>query len=263
MKTIFYNSTKAVKLFLSFTIAPKVTKRLALLVFFFFASVSIFGQQSTITISTSATSGGSFTGTAPNKVFTPSASTANIQASALVTELLTNNVTINTALVGGTGTGNVTFNTALTVAPTGTTQRTFTINAGGPGYSDLITITSGVDKPILGNTSITSTLITGNLSNTGGSTTIEKGFIISSNTSIATTERPSTFTGNLSNGNGTIKLLVDTSATTGNFIKTIADISGLTPGKTYYVWAYTYNTCLLYTSPSPRDRQKSRMPSSA
>ena len=26
---------------------------------------------------------------------------------------------------------------------------------------------------------------------------------------------------------------------------------------------YTYNACLLYTSPSPRDRQKSRMPSSA
>ena len=25
----------------------------------------------------------------------------------------------------------------------------------------------------------------------------------------------------------------------------------------------TYDTCLLYTSPSPRDRQKSRMPSSA
>ena len=25
----------------------------------------------------------------------------------------------------------------------------------------------------------------------------------------------------------------------------------------------TYKTCLLYTSPSPRDRQKSRMPSSA
>ena len=24
-----------------------------------------------------------------------------------------------------------------------------------------------------------------------------------------------------------------------------------------------FNTCLLYTSPSPRDRQKSRMPSSA
>ena len=26
---------------------------------------------------------------------------------------------------------------------------------------------------------------------------------------------------------------------------------------------YMYVTCLLYTSPSPRDRQKSRMPSSA
>ena len=27
--------------------------------------------------------------------------------------------------------------------------------------------------------------------------------------------------------------------------------------------ASLFNTCLLYTSPSPRDRQKSRMPSSA
>ena len=27
--------------------------------------------------------------------------------------------------------------------------------------------------------------------------------------------------------------------------------------------SYTVDTCLLYTSPSPRDRQKSRMPSSA
>ena len=27
--------------------------------------------------------------------------------------------------------------------------------------------------------------------------------------------------------------------------------------------SYKYNDCLLYTSPSPRDRQKSRMPSSA
>src|SRR5665213_2572696 len=33
----------------------------------------------------------------------------------------------------------------------------------------------------------------------------------------------------------------------------------LTFSKTYYV----DNICLLYTSPSPRDRQKSRMPSSA
>ena len=28
-------------------------------------------------------------------------------------------------------------------------------------------------------------------------------------------------------------------------------------------WDTTIDTCLLYTSPSPRDRQKSRMPSSA
>ena len=30
-----------------------------------------------------------------------------------------------------------------------------------------------------------------------------------------------------------------------------------------YFNVFLYNTCLLYTSPSPRDRQKSRMPSSA
>ena len=31
-----------------------------------------------------------------------------------------------------------------------------------------------------------------------------------------------------------------------------------------HLWIQTsYSTCLLYTSPSPRDRQKSRMPSSA
>ena len=42
--------------------------------------------------------------------------------------------------------------------------------------------------------------------------------------------------------------------------------SGQTPLKTrtYYAVAVIFlNTCLLYTSPSPRDRQKSRMPSSA
>ena len=30
-----------------------------------------------------------------------------------------------------------------------------------------------------------------------------------------------------------------------------------------YKFSYSKKTCLLYTSPSPRDRQKSRMPSSA
>ena len=42
----------------------------------------------------------------------------------------------------------------------------------------------------------------------------------------------------------------------------------LRPGSTSvlmgdYMWPILPNTCLLYTSPSPRDRQKSRMPSSA
>ena len=44
------------------------------------------------------------------------------------------------------------------------------------------------------------------------------------------------------------------------FIKSLID-------KNYAVHAYKYTPqfdhCLLYTSPSPRDRQKSRMPSSA
>ena len=41
-----------------------------------------------------------------------------------------------------------------------------------------------------------------------------------------------------------------------------ADEFGLDPSEEYYSWDGTL-TCLLYTSPSPRDRQKSRMPSSA
>ena len=39
---------------------------------------------------------------------------------------------------------------------------------------------------------------------------------------------------------------------------TDADGDGLPYGLEYYI-----NTCLLYTSPSPRDRTRSRMPSSA
>ena len=33
--------------------------------------------------------------------------------------------------------------------------------------------------------------------------------------------------------------------------------------KNNFNFKFAINTCLLYTSPSPRDRQKSRMPSSA
>src|SRR5678810_1025370 len=39
--------------------------------------------------------------------------------------------------------------------------------------------------------------------------------------------------------------------------------SGMENHGKYNEFIYTHNSCLLYTSPSPRDRQKSRMPSSA
>ena len=35
------------------------------------------------------------------------------------------------------------------------------------------------------------------------------------------------------------------------------------PSPAFLVGGYFHTACLLYTSPSPRDRQKSRMPSSA
>ena len=42
-------------------------------------------------------------------------------------------------------------------------------------------------------------------------------------------------------------------------------VGGVTPGKgkSDHLGLPVFNSCLLYTSPSPRDRQKSRMPSSA
>ena len=51
--------------------------------------------------------------------------------------------------------------------------------------------------------------------------------------------------------------------------KTIAHVEqtrpGIAPDKSYAMMKVTVHNedCLLYTSPSPRDRQKSRMPSSA
>ena len=52
-----------------------------------------------------------------------------------------------------------------------------------------------------------------------------------------------------------------------NFNDDAADTNGFYPGQLYF-FTYSAQTkqpyyCLLYTSPSPRDRQKSRMPSSA
>eukprot|EP00828_Plagiopyla_frontata_P003957 TRINITY_DN11338_c0_g2_i2.p1 TRINITY_DN11338_c0_g2~~TRINITY_DN11338_c0_g2_i2.p1 ORF type:complete len:215 (-),score=35.74 TRINITY_DN11338_c0_g2_i2:35-679(-) len=47
--------------------------------------------------------------------------------------------------------------------------------------------------------------------------------------------------------------------------KLILDISGKKLTEINFIWKFLYQNrdCLLYTSPSPRDRQKSRMPSSA
>ena len=47
-------------------------------------------------------------------------------------------------------------------------------------------------------------------------------------------------------------------------IRRIAAEEGITPTKKFgQNFVIDPGTCLLYTSPSPRDRQKSRMPSSA
>ena len=43
----------------------------------------------------------------------------------------------------------------------------------------------------------------------------------------------------------------------------IARKSGILDDICKHMITASYSTCLLYTSPSPRDRQKSRMPSSA
>ena len=45
----------------------------------------------------------------------------------------------------------------------------------------------------------------------------------------------------------------------GRELETLFKLKGNSVHKTYL----DYSACLLYTSPSPRDRQKSRMPSSA
>ena len=51
--------------------------------------------------------------------------------------------------------------------------------------------------------------------------------------------------------------------TEGSIHKVAATILGAESCNGWTYWHYNLNGCLLYTSPSPRDRQKSRMPSSA
>ena len=48
----------------------------------------------------------------------------------------------------------------------------------------------------------------------------------------------------------------------GNVLKSIRAAVDANTG-TWYMYVMAFYICLLYTSPSPRDRQKSRMPSSA
>ena len=64
-----------------------------------------------------------------------------------------------------------------------------------------------------------------------------------------------------------LPLMVDEGANTSSFgtafTISIEAREGVTTGISARDRAHTILTCLLYTSPSPRDRQKSRMPSSA
>ena len=50
-----------------------------------------------------------------------------------------------------------------------------------------------------------------------------------------------------------------------NYVNIVSDPRVREPLIRVFIWtvAFAFLTCLLYTSPSPRDRQKSRMPSSA
>ena len=48
-----------------------------------------------------------------------------------------------------------------------------------------------------------------------------------------------------------------------NIFQSVSGTGKITAAAAYYWVSELYNSCLLYTSPSPRDRTRSRMPSSA
>lgn len=116
--------------------------------------------------------------------------------------------------------------------------KSYTVNTGGIGHGPLIKVTSGVIAPTVAITADATTL-TGNLSNTGGSTTLQRGFIISKTNNIATSTQPSTISTTVA-PTGIYRLSIDTGAV-GNFTKLISSITGLNGGDTYYVKAYSYN----------------------
>ena len=79
---------------------------------------------------------------------------------------------------------------------------------------------------------------------------------------------------NSQSGKGGVAFVMDTvfgyhlpKALQADFAKAIQNISEIegevSPERIYDTFKKEYIDCLLYTSPSPRDRQKSRMPSSA
>ena len=68
-----------------------------------------------------------------------------------------------------------------------------------------------------------------------------------------------TFTQLTIKNNGIAPIYYDAFPAIGN-IRAAESLKGLITGSSK---DFIINTCLLYTSPSPRDRQKSRMPSSA
>jgi subtilisin-like proprotein convertase family protein len=157
------------------------------------------------------------------------------------------NYSTSTRIIGSTSPGG----TFTSVIPKGSIQpnttyylKAYTKNSGGVGYGPLLTITSGVDIPIVGLDPDTTLFLRGNVSDSGGSTNLERGFIISSTTLMTNIIRdaiPVNIT-NTSNITTAFRLIVDSGQSTGIFSKQISTIRDLTPGGTYYARAYTYNT---------------------
>jgi hypothetical protein len=131
--------------------------------------------------------------------------------------------------------------------------RSYTLNAGGYGYGPLITITSGVNPPTVTQTTSTPTQLEGNVTNTGGSSTLKRGFIIfkspitptppagffNNSQSIAAGVRPSTIL-TTNDPNSAIQRIECGDGGTGLFSISISSISDLTNGSTYKVYAYSY-----------------------
>ena len=125
--------------------------------------------------------------------------------------------------------------------------RPYAVNTGGVSYGPIITVLSGVDTPTVtiqpAGATITTPAITGSLTAAGGSTQLQKGFIISS-ANILTTTNPSGVLTTLG-ANGIRVVVSATDPATGDFSKTIADITGLASNTSYKVRAYAYNPNLV------------------